>query len=335
MGAGTIFKLLGRAAKGAGRLGIGTAKGAPKLIGTSTKSTMMRKAAPWLIGGGALAGSAYGVDRYKTYKAVERLKSDPNRIYTEEGAGDARRLYKELDTVHERNAASEEHNKKRQKALNEAQARGEDVSSYMKKWDRDNPSPDTIYSALSMAREEATGSSMWQGSDKWNKGFADSMKRWRDINNSANYVEDNAGNYGQLLGDQGFDHMKRLHGLVNDKASMERLKKYNYKAYEKLLAGKNKLNWAVNNRDNLRSLHNMQSSPFMWLISALFDRDPSRLYGATRSLNSAISDPNSDWYRFMGKDAQKYAAYLPWLNLLYNMRGAVSGDSNFTPISSK
>ena len=96
-----------------------------------------------------------------------------------------------------------------------------------------------------------------------------------------------------------------------------------------------KVRWATDNFDSLRDMNEMRKSPFMWLLSALFSGDPSRLYRALGGLNKMFDAREDAYWDKLGEDPEfsGYKGWMPLLRALHNLRGSISGGPGFEYLS--
>jgi hypothetical protein len=140
----------------------------------------------------------------------------------------------------------------------------------------------------------------------------------------------NKDNQKWLMSRDGRHNLAYAYGALNDTEFMEWLKQYQPLQYKALDQSRGQISWAANNYGTLQDMYQFQSNPLSWLISALFDRDPSKLYGMINNINS-IYTGGSEMNKYLmpqNKEMfQKYRSYLPWLNMAGNVRSWFEGDN--------
>jgi hypothetical protein len=166
--------------------------------------------------------------------------------------------------------------------------------------------------------------------------------------NSASWVQKNQNNHDVLLTDEGRKHLENSNRLLQNKniaewartnptLSDEMRKTFGLAegADVKSLFDNNagKAQWALKNFDSLRDMNQMRKSPFMWLLSALFSRDPSRLYRALGGMNKMFDSKNDGYYwdSFLGgqESFKGYKGWMPLLRMIHNLRYGISGGDGY------
>lgn len=99
--------------------------------------------------------------------------------------------------------------------------------------------------------------------------------------------------------------------------------------HKQLTDNAGKINFAAKNYGSLQDMYHMQQNPLSWLLSALLNRDPSKLYDMVTNINNVYT-PGTDMNKFLLPTAQdtfkQYQWTLPWLNGAANFRSFIAQD---------
>lgn len=163
--------------------------------------------------------------------------------------------------------------------------------------------------------------------------FNDSVRSLNNLRKSHAYISANSKNLADsLLNDEGYAHLSNMHAFVNDKNKMSLLKKISPESHEQLQNKRRALTFGYNNHAALKSLKALSTNPLMWLIRTLLLGGSSDL-AALRGIHSAVTDTKSDWHKYVSPMISKdNRRYMPWLRLVHNVRGTLTGNKNFKPI---
>lgn len=267
-------------------------------------------------------------------ESVQRLTDDPDRAMTSEGADDVRNVVDAFNNPTAMAVADTAHMVDRHRYLSGLKNTSADTTELtVSDYDKAHPAPSVRKKQLQPLLEPLVRYAESQPGD-YADNYGKAASGFGKALSAAEYVEDAGEDYGKLLSDDGYAHLKNLQAIANDDARMKTLREMSPESYKKLVDKRNMLNFAVNNRSSLQDLWAFKQNPLMWLIRSIFSRDPRRFYGAIRNLHTAFTDKNSDWYKYLGgAKLSDYAGYMPWLRLAHNVRGTVGGDANFKPIT--
>ena len=200
-----------------------------------------------------------------------------------------------------------------------------------------------------------------RGLDPYLKAYRDDYSQLIPEMRSAQWLNENRDNHDLIASDEGASHLKNVYNMTSRPALMGAINNtqnqipqqlvsamglpakqndqtqqaYQQQLRERLNSNLNKARWAYENHAQLRDLNEMRKSPFMYLLSALFSRDPSKLYNTVGSLNRMFDNRIDPYWDAMGNEKymKGYAGYMPFLRMLYNIRGSLFGGDDFKYLS--
>ena len=154
----------------------------------------------------------------------------------------------------------------------------------------------------------------------------------RDGVKSLNYIQQANNDNSLLFTPEGRKHLDSVNQLLGSPQIMGQLKDLSPDVHEQLVSNAGKLNWLGNNYNAASNLYEFKQSPIMFILKNLFSGNPGRLYSVINSMGK-MYDPktvaDADWNKYLvgnNKQLQNYAQYLPWMQMLGNVRSSLGGD---------
>lgn len=149
---------------------------------------------------------------------------------------------------------------------------------------------------------------------------------------SLNFLQQAADNRSLFFTPEGRQHLDNANKLIGNNQLMGQLKDLSPDIHKQLSNNAGRLSWLSNNYDAASNLHSFQQNPIMFILKNLFSGNAGGLYSVINSMGKMYNPKtmaDTDWNKYLvgdNKQMQSYAQYLPWMQMLGNIRSTVGGD---------